>query len=480
MIWETALQDRRTHVLIIGGGASGVLLACHLLRNPESDLHVTLIEKRPEVGRGVAYCTTNPDHLLNVRAANMSAFPDQPDHFWRWLGAHDEDRGSGTWQSSGGPFCFAPRKVYCEYLTGLIAPLRPGGRRSGRLRVIRGECVSLAQLPSGVAITLADGSLHQGDFAVLATGHEASAGHTGQYIDPWTMPAHAGVEPDSRMLLLGTGLTMVDYVLSLGRAGHKGPIFGMSRRGLLPRAHRDVEPLPIERVDVPFGKTTPHLLRWLRNRIEEHARQGGDWRGVLDGIRPFVQQIWQGLPMPARRSFLEHARAWWEVHRHRMAPEVERRIDAALESGRLQVMAAKLCGIEQGTEDFLIRYRRRGATTVETMHVDKIVECRQIGPAPLKVVNPALRSLIEGGLARLDPLQLGIDVTPESAVISRSGATSERIFAVGPVTRPAFWEIIAIPDICEQCVALANRLCRSLPTAARQRLTVHTKESEPI
>ncbi len=479
MIWEIPLQERRTHVLIIGGGASGVLLACHLLRNPASDLQVTLIEKRAEVGRGVAYCTTNPNHLLNVRAANMSAFPDQPDHFWRWLGAR-EDGGPGTWQTGGGPFCFAPRKVYCEYLTSLIAPLRPGGERSGRLSIIKGECVSIAQFPFSIAITLADGSFHQGDFAVLATGHEASAGHTGRYIDPWTAPADAGVEPDSRMLLLGTGLTMVDYVLSLSRAGHNGPVLAMSRRGLLPRAHRDVEPLPIDRTDVPFGKGTPDLLRWLRNRIEEHARQGGDWRSVLDGIRPFVQEIWQGLPTQARRSFLEHARAWWEVHRHRMAPEVEERIGATLASGRLQVMAAKLCGVDPGADDVLIRYRRRGATTVETMHVDKIVECRQIGPAPLKVVNPALCSLIERGLARLDALQLGIDVTPESAVINRSGVPSERLFAVGPVTRPAFWEIIAIPDICEQCMALANRLCRALPTPARQRLTVHPKESEPI
>ncbi len=465
MIWETRLQDHRPHVLIIGGGASGVLLACHLLRNRAGDLQVTLVEKQPEVGRGIAYCTTNPDHLLNVRAANMSAFPDRPDHFWRWLGARKQP-GSGTWQTGGGPFCFAPRKIYGEYLTSLIAPLMSGGGWSSSLRIVRGECVSIAQFPSCVTITMADGSLHQGDFAILATGHQASVCHTGRYLDPWTRPADAGVEPDSRVLLLGTGLTMIDYVLSLSRCGHQGPVLAMSRRGLLPRGHRNVQPLRIDPADVPFGTGMPDLLRWLRKRIEQHAQQGGDWRSVLDGIRPFVQQIWQHLPMRARRSFLEHARAWWDVHRHRMAPEVEKRIDATIASGRLQVVAAKLCEIEQGTEGMLIRYRRRGATTVETMQVDNIVECRQIGPAPLKVVNPVLRSLIERGLARLDPLQLGIDVTPDGAVISRSGAASERLFAVGPLTRPAFWEIIAIPDITEQCMALAKRLCHALQKPA--------------
>ena len=473
------MQDHRTHVLIIGGGASGVLLACHLLRNPAENLYVTLFEKRSEVGRGVAYCTANPDHLLNVRACNMSAFPDEPDHFWHWLRAR-EDNEPVTWQTGGDPFCFVPRKIYREYLASLIAPWASNGGLRSRLSIVRGECVSIAEVPSGVAITLSDGSIHHGDFAVLATGHEASAVHTGRYLDPWIRPADAGVASDSSVLLLGTGLTMVDYVLSLIRDGHKGPIFAISRRGLLPHAHRKVEPLKIDQADVPFGKGMSDLLRWLRNLINEHAKPGGDWREIIDGIRPFTQQVWQQLPIPARRSFIEHARAWWEVHRHRMAPEVERRIDATIRSGRMTVMAAKLYGIEQGTEDALIHYRRRGATAVETMRVNKIVECRQIGPAPLKVVNQALRSLIERGLARLDPLQLGIDVTPESAVISRSGVPSERLFAVGPVTRPAFWEIIAIPDICNQCAALANRLRRALPATAPRRLALHTEDSPPV
>lgn len=55
--------------MIIGGGASGVLLTYQLLHRSTSDLRVTLIEQRPEIGRGIAYHTDNPDHLLNVRAS---------------------------------------------------------------------------------------------------------------------------------------------------------------------------------------------------------------------------------------------------------------------------------------------------------------------------------------------------------------------------------------------------------------------------
>ena len=446
-------------MIIIGGGASGVLLACHLLRGPTDDLDVTLIEKRPDVGRGIAYHTANPDHLLNVRAANMSAFPDQPDHFWRWLCARRDDGGL-TWQPCDDPFCFVPRRIYGDYIASLLAPLRSGAERLGGLRIIRGECISIDQGGYGVAITLADGSCHHGDFAVLATGHETAACFTGCYVDPWTPPADAGVAEDARILILGTGLTMADYVLSLILGGHKGPIVALSRRGLLPRAHRSVQSLPIDQANVPFGAEMTELIRWLRKLINDHMQQGGDWRSVVDGIRPFGQQIWQRLSISARRRFLEHARAWWDVHRHRMAPEVERRINAAIASGVLTVMAGKLCAIESGEAGALIRYRRRGENHIETMQVDKIVDCRGIGATPLKLVNPALCSLIEHGLARLDPLGIGIDVTLDCAIIDQLGIASERLFAVGPLTRAAFWEIVAVPDIRNQCLALATRLSR--------------------
>ena len=447
-------------VVIVGGGASGALLACHLLRDPACDMLVTMVEKRSEVGRGIAYFTASPDHLLNVRALNMSAFPDQPDHFLQWLRARE--RGSATgWRDCGDPFCFVPRRLYGDYLASLIGPLLSDGSCSGPLRIVHGECVSLRPFASGVTVTLADGSFHRGDFAVLATGHETSVATESYYADPWKTPADAGITSHARVLILGTGLTMIDYVLSLILAGHKGPIMAMSRRGLLPRGHRLVQALAISRTDVPFGESPSKILRWLRKLVETQAAQGGDWRSAIDGLRPFTQELWRRLSVPARRSFLEHARAWWDVHRHRMAPEIEGRIAETIMSGQLTVVAAKLCAIEPGEAAITIRYRRRGESTLETWQADKIVDCRALGATPLKVVNPALRNLLDHGWARLDPLRMGIDVAPECAIVDRSGTPSQRLFAVGPLTRAAFWESTAVPDIRTQCMALAERIAHA-------------------
>jgi len=193
----------------------------------------------------------------------------------------------------------------------------------------------------------------------------------------------------------------------------------MSRRGLLPKPHRRVEPLRIEAADVPFGADLTVLLRWFRRLAEAQMAHGGDWRSVVDGIRPFTQRIWARLPPASKRRFLEHARAWWDVHRHRMAPEVDRRIGSAMAAGALTIIAGKICAVEPNGQGALVRYRRRGESTEQIMQVAKIVECTGIVKNPLHTSNPALRSLLDQGLARIDPLRIGIDVTAGCALVNR-------------------------------------------------------------
>jgi uncharacterized NAD(P)/FAD-binding protein YdhS len=441
------------HAIIIGGGASGVMLAYQLLQKQGSDFCVTLVEKRPDIGRGLAYHTGNPDHLLNVRVANMSALPDDPDHFWSWLSARGAEPGLCP-----DPFCFVPRGLYGDYIASLVEPLLAGTCAPRHLTIVQGECIDVSEGADDVTVSLADGRRLVGDIAILATGHDPVVSRLACQVNPWAPPSTAGIDRDATILILGTGLTSVDYVLTLLAAGHRGPVIAMSRRGLLAKAHRRVDPLPIEEADVPFGASASRLLHWFRQRIDRHVAQGGDWRSVVDGLRPFTQRIWQELPLSARRRFLEHARAWWDVHRHRMAPEVEMRITRALASGHLTLMAAKLISTAPNARGALVHYRRRGCPEIESLQVGAIVNCTGIVRDPRASANPVVRSLFDRGLARPDPLHIGIDVGSDCALIGRDGKSSRRLFAIGPLTRAAFWEIMAIPDIRNQCAELAERL----------------------
>lgn len=260
------------------------------------------------------------------------------------------------------------------------------------------------------------------------------------------------------MLILGTGLTMIDYLLSLLRGGHRGPIVAISRRGLLARVHRRIDSTRIDESEVPFGVSASGLLRWLRDRIDAQIAAGGDWRSVIDAIRPYTQRLWQELPLASRRRFLEHARAWWDVHRHRTAPEVDMRLSSALASGRLFLVAAKVTSIEPNAAGALVRYRRRGQQDIASVQAGLIVDCTGIVKDPRTTNNPVIQRLFERGVVRSDALQIGIDVADDCAVINRNGIASRRLFAVGPLTRAALWEIIGIPDIRNQCAELALRL----------------------
>jgi uncharacterized NAD(P)/FAD-binding protein YdhS len=265
---------------------------------------------------------------------------------------------------------------------------------------------------------------------------------------------------------MGSGLTMVDYVLSLLRAGHRGPITAISRRGLLPRPHRAIEPLQIDAADVPFGTDISHVLRWLRGVIAHDLAPGQDWRSVIDALRPFTREIWQSWPESTKRRFLRHARAWWDVHRHRTAPEIDERLHAAIASGQVNVIAGRVSKITVLPNGATISYRPRGRAETQSMRVAKVVECVGVAVAPHDSANPALRNLLEQGLIRPDPIGVGLDVAPDCAVIGRSGKPSEKIFAVGPLTRGRFWEIVAIPDIRAQCAELTQRIfSRSLVAA---------------
>jgi uncharacterized NAD(P)/FAD-binding protein YdhS len=442
------------HIIIVGGGASGVLLAYQLLSQQAHAFRVTLIEQRQEIGRGIAYHTGNPDHLLNVRVANMSALPDQPDHFWRWLTSRNMDM-----QLCPDPYGFVPRRIYGDYISSLLKQ-QISDRTERHLSIVQGTCVEIAERDTDLFVTINDGRRFAADFVVLATGHDTRTGHQG-FTDPWTPPSDISLEVDAAVLILGTGLTMVDYVLSLLRDGHRGTITAISRRGLLARPHRHVKAIRIEEAEVPLGANISTLLRWLRGRIDTCVAQGGDWRSVIDGLRPYTQRLWRELPPRSKRSFIEHARAWWDVHRHRMAPEVEMRIMDALHTGKLSLMAAKVLSVKPTGSGAEVTYRRRGEMNIQHIEVATVVDCTGIVNDPRVNSNPALRSLLEQGLARADPLRIGIETDDNCAIVDRDGVSSRRLFAIGPLTRATFWEVIAIPDIRTQCAEFAVRLARA-------------------
>ena len=438
------MTSDRLPVAIIGGGFSGTILAAQLARRGIASV---VIEGGRRVGKGVAYSTTEPQHLLNVRAEGMSAWAGEPDHFAKRFEAEGGDRRG-----------FAQRRQFALYLADILKE----ARASGEVRVIEAAATAGIRDGRGWQVRLHDGQTIEAAGLVLAIGNQepealrAFAGAGQRFIaNPWGPEARAAiedlVETGGDALLIGTGLTMVDLVLSLDAAGNGGRILALSRRGLAPRGHANFQPAPVELGDVPQGSVRV-LSRWLRERGAEVG-----WRAAIDSLRPHSHALWQALDTRQQRRFLRHARPWWDVHRHRIAPEVADTIARLVGEGRLEIAAGRIVSATAIDNQVEVEVRRRGRAATESRRFAYAFNCT----GPLHAIehtrDPLLRSLLDSGAVRPDELGIGLDVDRNSRA-----AGGERLWALGPLTKGRYWEIIAVPDIREQAAAVAGDIEREL------------------
>ncbi len=440
-------------MLVIGGGFSGLLAAIHLLALPDGP-RVRLVERRSVVGRGAAYSTNNPDHLLNVRVANMSAFPDQPRHFIDWLS------GRSGWDARGG---FVTRGNYGDYLQDLLRGA-VNTAPAGRLMLETDEIIDLRGDGSIWRATTAMGRSLPADAVILATGslppsvphgaHAALLSSPAYVADPWDQEALA--RAGWQVLLLGSGLTMIDVALSLA-SGSRRRMWAVSRHGLTPREHTEVTP-GIPAPDIA-GATPLRLIREVRR-----ACRRDDWRAVIDGYRPHVHSLWQSWTATDRKRFLRHLRSWWDVHRHRMAPATARRIEALSADGHLTVDAGRILALTPEGDRIRVTWRPRGGGRSCHRFVDTVVNC--MGRGLVGDATDALTAgLIRSGLVGRDPTGLGFHVDRSSRVIGSDGDVRPRLYALGPMTSGAFGEMTSVPDIRVQAKAVAEALTRGLVEA---------------
>jgi uncharacterized NAD(P)/FAD-binding protein YdhS len=449
-------------IAIVGGGFSGALVAVHLARMTGSQaLRIVLFEKRERFARGLAYGTRCDLHLLNVPAGLMSALPDEPSHFLDWLRARDPSAQPGT---------FAPRRLYGDYLEELLASSARAS--TAQIDLVRDEVIDL-EVGEGspvMRLTTRAGTQLLADRVVLATGHQPpldppgcdlSARGPGYVADPWNPRALEGLQAEDSIALIGTGLTAVDVVLEARSRGHVGKIYAISRHGLLPRQHpaSSVPPRPHFAIPGPGPAPTARtLLRRVRSEVVDCEREGGDWRSVIDSVRPVAQALWRSLGAGERRRFVRHVAPRWEVHRHRVAPEVDAVLQDARSSGQLNVIAGRIHSFAERDGHPELTIERRGTACVETLAVRRVINCT--GPArDVRAGSPELlRSALDRGIVRTGPLAMGLDVADSGALIRADGREQTQIFAIGPLLKEQLWETTAVRELRCQAVEIARKV----------------------
>ena len=451
-------------VAIVGGGAAGALVAIHLLREPrERDpLEVELIDRAGSFGAGVAYGTQDPLHLLNVPAVRMGAISGYPRHFHEWLAQRDEQVTEEA---------FLPRGLYATYVRDLLA----GAERDAvdaRLLRRTGEVVSINERLGAVGapleLTLADGLRLRADYVVLALG-PLTAGDpvtvpedlkaSGAYIsDPWAEGALDAARSDHCVLIIGTGLSMVDIALTLGGEEQGPDVRAVSRHGLVPRRHRR-RLTTVRRFHIPTEDgTLEPIVAALLGQMCRVSCQGDDWRDVIDSMRPSTPEIWKSLRTSEKERFLADYQRLWDVHRFRMAPQVADRFGALESAGRIRAGASSIVSLERRGSRVRAALRVPGSREVETVEVDRVISCSGAGCDLRRRAPPLLAGLLAAGRARPDGLGLGLDVAEDGALLDAEGSPSERLFAVGSLRKGVEWEAIGITEIRDHSAAVARRI----------------------
>ena len=429
-------------VAIIGGGFSGAMLAARLA---EAGVASTIIDRTGQFGLGVAYATPFDGHLLNVRANRMTAVEGRPDDFVQWLATNHPDRAD--------PESFAPRRLYGLYVQDRLAAVEAA--HPGLIERVTGEAATV----EGGAVRLADGRTIAADAVVLATGNPAPktadparADKAGRVIgDPWAPGALDRIGAADEVIVVGTGLTMVDVVLWLQARGWRGRARTLSRRGLIPRGHE-------ARPDTAIPPTDDLLHAAPSQRLHEARRLAGEegWRGVMEGLRPITARLWQAADAPTRARLVRHLRPWWDVHRHRIADSIAAALAALESEGRLSVTAGRVRKIEQDADGVTLTYTPRSGPAQPPLTARWLIDCTGPGHDPAK--DPLTGPLLASGRARLDALKLGLDLDAQGRVLAADGTPDARLLVLGPPARAAFWETIAVPDIRKRIEDVAGVL----------------------
>ena len=450
--------ESRFGTVIVGGGAAGVLVAIRLLMDERDAGPVAIIEPDAVLARGAAYATGREEHLLNVVAGRMSAIAEQPSHFVEFL-ARD-----GAGDQSGLPDHFAPRRDYGRYLRDTLASL-PAARAPAHLRE---RATDIEREDGGFVVHLGSGARIGARRVVLAVGNAPRPlpdylQHPGMRLaEAWDYEAVQAIEPEAAVCILGSGLSMVDAVLSLEARGHRGPIHVLSRHGLMPLPHARTGPQHGQGVDdlLPLG--VRERWRVLRRRVADAVAAGEPWQWSFDRLRHHGQALWRSLDDRQRRCFLRHAVRYWDIHRHRIAPQVADTLARLRDAGQLRVGAGRLRSITADPAGGShVHFRPRHGHREHMLRADWIVNATGVETNLDLRPGALLSALRQRGLALPGPQGLGLASSGIGHVLDRRGRPDPALYVLGALRIGDLWESIAIPELRGQARDIAADILAS-------------------
>lgn len=461
-------RQSRQHprIAIIGGGFAGASVAWNLA---EAGIwaDITVIDPAAELGRGLAFSTREPAHRINIPASQMSLRPESPADFINWL-EHNELIGPDDLARDGE--VFVQRGLFGRYVAEHLTPyLRDGTIRHSRARLV--NVTPTRGYDPALRLTLSNGGSELADIVVLATGNpmpeippqlQPLVGSERLIVDPYNPARLNGIRRSERVLVVGSGLTAADVVATLDQHGHTGPILALARRGLRSLPYGGVGSIRDLSFASPAPKGTLALFRRVRQAAAEAAGRGQGWQLVANRLREEGQTIWAALDRTERARFIRHVKVIWEVHRHRVAPQVSAVLETRRAEGALEFAAARLSRVAEDLEGVHVGIRGRGEALNTSRIFDRVIVAT--GPALARCIdfNRGLTALADLGLIGPDPLGLGLATHSRHLARRRDSDLPGEIFVAGSLARGEAGELTGVPEIAAHSREIATEIVSRL------------------
>jgi uncharacterized NAD(P)/FAD-binding protein YdhS len=405
-------------------------------------------------GLGLAYGTTNTTHLLNVPAARMGAFADAVDGFYAWIhtanGALAKQQLKLTKEYSATDF--VPRALYARYLQDIWRETQEiAAQHNCSIKLVEATATRIRN-EGELAVLTTRGDAIAVDKIVLAVGNETKS------ILPQVKSAHIIQNPWAKdvftdaanwaapVMLMGAGLTAVDTVLSLRNAGYVGEIIAFSRHGHWPEIHAaTTTQFQFQKDELFAQQTLQQLVRYVRSKIHDV----GEWRVVIDALRPHSQALWQKLSTRDQQLFITRLLSVWNVHRHRMAPEIFQQLATV----RLEVVTTVKARVEDDKLEVILHHN----DTAHTVHPSRVINCTGGEMNITRSCNPLLMQALADRVIEPHANGLGIAVDPQYRAW---GAAHPNLYVIGTWMTGQFLESTAVPELRVQAAAIATALVR--------------------
>ncbi len=434
---------------IIGGGISGTLTVLQIIKQSKSPISILWFDTQNKYGKGYAYNTFDEHHLLNVRANNMSVFPDDPDHFINWLQTKNVNYSAKD---------FISRRLFGEYVSNTLETLKHTNSNV-TVEQITEEVVAIDQ--EGEMFRIKTHQTYTVKKVVLALGNFLPAhpkSISTEFIsskyyfqNAFNVQLTNQIQSHQNITIIGSGLTMIDMIVSLARFNYKGKIQVISPHAYIPQAHQD-NPLPSVDgfIDGKKKYTLLQIVALVNQQIKLAKTQNLNVHSVIDTMRPHLQTLWLNFSLSEKQQFLRHLRHKWGVARHRAPSQSMAVFNELQASVQLTLTKGRIFDIKTVGPKFDIYYNTTQKTN-QVLHTELIINCTGPESNYDKVPSGLIKYLISNQIIVPDPIKYGIDAQKDGCII-------KNMYTLGPPLKGILWESVAVPEIRVQARDLAAKI----------------------